>query len=231
VHADWDGSFTSLTQIVDARLNAIFVEYRDPHHTLRREATRFQKYATARSEIDALSQAGAILGKDIRARTRTLLTLLEQHRETTLFDFRDVDHHNFAVYRLRGRHLEVLERITHNEIRRRNRRWPVGTGHVGLAFQLERSIVSPDIRFTKDGTRKTARDLANYRSVACVPIHTSRGRIGGVLVVSSSRKDHFRSQEQAEVRTAESAASILGLMGAVDTPVAKTSDPPRPRAR
>jgi len=217
VHTDWDGSFTGLAQIVDARLNSVFLEYRDPYHTLRRDARRLQKYARARAELDALSQASAILRQEPGTRTRAFLTLLDEHREV-LFDFGETDRHNFAVYRLDGHELVVQERVTHADIRRKDRRWRLGTGHVGLACELQRPIVSPDIRFTEDGTKKSARDLENYRSVACVPIRRSQGPIGGVLVVSSSRKDHFRSQEQAEVRTAESAAYILGLMGAVDQP-------------
>ena len=96
----------------------------------------------------------------------------------------------------------------------RNREWPVGKGHVGLAAQQKGVVVSPNLRDVADGADRVDTDQY-YRSVICAPIpHVANpGEPAGVLVVTSSRQDHFRTADQAEARTAESFAYVLALSG------------------
>lgn len=211
----WDGSVTHASEIIRARLNALFVSYQAPHTDLVRRAEALGSYAGARRRLDIATTA--VIGKPGFSPSASLdfiLALVEEDR-TILFGFERDARYNFAVYEHRRGWLHKIARRADPRIRQRNRTWKVGQGHVGLCFEQQKTLVSPDLRHTRSWVAGTPSDRTNYVSAIAVPLSDIRKMtISGVLVITSGTKDHFVDAAQAEVLTAEGLALILGLVGA-----------------
>ena len=199
--------------------NALFVSYQAPHIELVRRAEALGSYAEARKRLDITTSA--VISNRLAGGSSTnvlddvefILSLVETDREV-LFGFTEDDRYNFAVYEHRKGKLHPLARRADKRIRRRNRTWKLGEGHVGLCFQQQRTLVSPDLKHTKSWVAGARSDRVNYVSAIAVPLNSVRTtRTVGVLVITSDRKDHFVDPAQAEVLTAEGLALTLGLVG------------------
>jgi hypothetical protein len=217
-HLDWDGSFASARQRIDSRVNSLFVSYQDRHRRLVAEAEGTLRYAAARRLIDSfLVTAQAILraesGRTLEM-VEAFLRLLVSNR-ATLFGFREDDLYNFAVYARRGGALHVVAREAHPKIRRRDRTWKVGEGHVGLAAHTSKTHVSPNLRHSAGWIDSRASDARTYVSAISVPAGDPNhsNSVAGVFIVTSNRPDQF-PKEETEVLTAESIALMLGSLGA-----------------
>jgi hypothetical protein len=215
----WDGSLSHASQILRARFNALFVSYQVPHNDLVRRAEALGRYAEARRRLDVTTSAvisnrlAGGINNDVLDDVEFILSLVETDREV-LFGFREGDRYNFAVYSHRKGKLHPLARRADKRIRRRNRTWKLGEGHVGLCFQQQQTLVSPDLKHTKSWVVGARSDRVNYVSAIAVPLNSVRTtRTVGVLVITSDRKDHFVDPAQAEVLTAEGLALTLGLVG------------------
>jgi len=223
-HLDWDGSFASARQRIDSRVNSLFVSYQDRHRKLVAEAEGTLRYAAARRLIDSfLVTAQAISRTDPRRgreMVEAFLRLLVANR-TTLFGFREDDLYNFAVYARQGASLHVVAREAHPKIRRRDRPWKIGEGHVGLAAYTRKTHVSPNLRHSAGWNNSYATDAKTYVSAISVPAGdpNNSSSVAGVFIITSNRPDQF-PKEETEVLTAESIALMLGSLGAFGTSAA-----------
>jgi hypothetical protein len=207
----WDGSVSHAKQIIQTRCNALFVAYQRPHADLTKRAEQLIGYADARRRLDMAASAVHALPRralDLPAACDFILGIVDAYREV-LFGFREDDHHNLAIYWHRDGELASIARRAHPEIQRRDRSWPVGTGHVGLCFAEGKTLVSPDLRHTESWVPQHRSDGQNYVSAVAVPI-ISAATVRGVFVLTSNRRDQFRDLQQTEVLTAESLALLLG---------------------
>jgi hypothetical protein len=145
-----------------------------------------------------------------------MLDYAVQNREV-LFDFTR-ERYNFVIHKRDGGELRVFARRHHPEIIVHNRSWPLGVGHVGRAGEkVTAALVSPNLEHQPDWHSEYPTDLENYRSAVCVPIVGAHpGQPSGVLTVTSSRPEHFRTLQQLEVLTARSLACIISLTGVLD---------------
>jgi hypothetical protein len=221
-HLEWDGSFAGLRTIVDARINALFVHYKFPTDKLMRSEERLQMYATACAELNALLFTYRIsVSSDVSSTVEKKQKWMERIIDTcvrylsAMFGFADGDErYNIAIYKLEDNDiLGVATRRCHKDIPRNDRKWPLGVGHVGLAAKAIETYVARNLRFTEDdpSVNGLPTDQENYVSIIATPIRkiSDSGRVAGVLVISSDRPDRFCTATQAEVRTAESLASLL----------------------
>jgi hypothetical protein len=146
---------------------------------------------------------------------RHLLKLFSDHRGP-LLGFRDKDHHNFVVYLREGDRLVQLARESHPAIPTHGRSWKIGQGHVGLAVKNNQLLVSGDIRNTAAWVPSEARetDRIFYVSAVSVPFsyRTPTHDPEAVLIVTSSRLDHFQSPQQVEVLTVGTLANMLTMV-------------------
>jgi len=207
----WDGSFTHARQIIQTRCNALFVAYQQPHVDLCARAEQLVGYADARRRLDMAASAVHALPRrqlDVPTAYDFMLGIVEEYRHV-LLGFRDDDVHNLAVYWHRAGKLEVIARRAHKQIHRRDRKWNAGTGHVGLCFAEQTTLVSPDLRHTASWVPQYRSDGDSYVSAVAVPIVGAAG-VRGVFVLTSDRRDQFRDLQQTEVLTAESLALTLG---------------------
>jgi hypothetical protein len=217
VHLEWDGSFGYLRRCIESRMNALFVSYQRPHRKLEAEARRLEPYAKARAELDGLAlEAVAASPGARRGLVERVLQGVVEYRDV-LFGFDD-ERYNFVIHQRDGGELRVFARRHHPAIQVHNRSWPLGVGHVGRAGEDPSALlVSPNVEHEPGWHAEYATDLLNYRSAVCVPIlGPSPGQPSGVLTVTSSRIEHFRSPEQLEVLTARSLARIISLTGVLD---------------
>ncbi len=217
VHLEWDGSFSHARELIDGRMNTLWVAYQRPHQVLEREAARLRPYVTAREVLDSLAVGAAradAAGK-LRALDRMLEIAVEYRR--WLFGYLEGDRWNFVVHRREGGELRVVARQSHPAIDVHNRSWPLGEGHVGLAGEAaDNVLVSPNLQQTEGWRAEYPSDEVNYRSAVCVPIRDGGDREpAGVLTITSSRIEHFESLQQVEVLTARSLGSMLSLSGAL----------------
>ncbi len=207
----WDGSVTHARQIIQTRCNALFVSYQQPHADLRKRAEQLVGYADARRRLDMAASAVHAwpdLPNNMPTAYDFILGIAEENRNV-LLGFHDDDRYNLAVYLHRRGKLEVVARRADPRIRRRDRSWKVGTGHVGLCFAERTTLVSPDLRHTASWVPQYRSDDESYVSAIAVPIIGAVG-LHGVFVLTSDRRDQFRDLQQAEVLTAESLALLLG---------------------
>lgn len=212
-HLDWDGSFTHARTLIDTRINALFVRYQDPHRELRAKARRLELAASARLQLDEMAAltAETAEGSTLADLLNPLLGTMALHREA-LFGMEADERFNFAVYQRTDDELRVAGRFVHPDIPRRDRAWPVGHGHAGLAVAESRVLVSPNLAFTDDWQRESPDDDRNYVSAVSVPLWAGSpagGEPQGVFVVTSDRQDRFKELEQPEVLTARSLAYMI----------------------
>jgi Domain of unknown function (DUF4062) len=206
VHLEWDGSFTEVRKIVDARLNTLFVEYQRPWQKVVANARRLTTYAQARLDLDNWAAVSDTPDEHFAA---DLLTLVEAHREP-LFGFGAADRYNFVVYRRSDDVLRVHARACHPDITRHDRAWRVGEGHVGLCASKGAGLVASNLAFTESWVAQYDSDDKHYVSLICEPIRDAASRqVAGVLTITSSRLEHFRRDEPVDSLTAKSLARML----------------------
>jgi hypothetical protein len=143
-----------------------------------------------------------------------LETIADQRSQ--LFGVRDEEQWNFAIYLRVGDQLSCLSH-------RRNfgqptdiaRAWPIGAGHVGLAYQRNGELVNDDVAgdevFQGKGVLNRDYDKTRYRGTAsiCIPdVNDGRPPIG-VLVATSSKVGRYN---QANVQPLRDLAQSLGAI-------------------
>jgi len=210
-HSTWDGSFYEARTIIQARLHGLLTSYQAPHRDLVRRAEGLAAYARARQQLDQL--AVALNGKLEQAdRARVFLEKVAEHRQE-LMGFRDGDRWSLAVYTFdtRSSVLEVLARAKDESIPLGNRPWAVGEGHVGLAWQARETLIAGDLSITTSWKNPKPTDEENYVSAVAEPVvgPDEGAEVRAVLVVTSSRRDHFLKADQHEVLTVRSVGLML----------------------
>jgi hypothetical protein len=158
--------------------------------------------------------------EDLKEGIRETLSFAIEKR-SEVFDFNAKSKHNFAVY-LYNEEDDILEctyRYVDDRISTKNRNWEPGEGHVGLCFQRNETIISPDVLDAPLLTYSlTESDRENYRSMASTPlvVYENSGtaeeppRKVGVLIVTSSRPDQLkRSRHESTMLILGATLSIL----------------------
>ena len=219
MHADWDGTAEHALHRIDARLSAALATYRHQQSFLRELAERERLRTDALQQL--VSYAGSLSVQVLTGRLSVdqalahLLKLMADQRGP-LLGFRDRDHHNIVVYRRSGDMLHPGPREHHPAIPTHGRSWRIGQGHVGRAMQNNQLLVSGDIRNTAAWVPSEARatDRDYYVSAVSVPFsfRTPTDDPEGVLIVTSSRLDHFRSPHEVEVLTVGTLANMLTMV-------------------
>lgn len=209
MHCMWDGSFHNAREIVQHRINNLFVRYQTgAHREVRERAERFGRYAFARFDLDTVLDVLERLEQPLEGKLETALEFASQHRDS-LFGFVASDRWNLAIYQWDTAlsSLRVVARRHDPRIDRRDRVWQSGEGHVGATWAKSDVLVAADLTVTSAWSNPADTDSENYRSAVAVPLgYEPRW---GVLVVTSDRLDHFRDLGQIEVLTAISLA--IGL--------------------
>ena len=224
-HADnwihrWKGTADDAMKVIDSRLNAALMAHHRDHAGSRDLAKRAMETFPALIEVMGLAGLSAIerrgeglSGDDACAR------ILEQcaERRGQLLGYREGDLYNLMLYRREGDSLMPGPRVTHPAMKRRNRVWKVGEGHVGLAVKTNQPLVTGDLPHTtawKPLPDSGESDAALYVSAISVPLFVSGNtqRADGAFIVTSSRRNHFRDPKQVEVLTAEALGRILSMV-------------------
>jgi hypothetical protein len=144
----------------------------------------------------------------------------------SLFGVRDHENWNFAVYVREGSVLRSLHCRRNFEVAAGGHRvWPVGQGHVGLAFQRNGELVTDDVAahevFHAAGDLHREYDNTSYRGVASIPIpDVTNSSAVGVLVATSSVVGRFNQTNVQPLRDlAQSIGAILSQIrdGNVET--------------
>jgi hypothetical protein len=219
MHADWDGSVKEALHRIDARLSAALAICRHQQSSLREIAERERLRTDALQQL--VSYAGSLSievimrGMTVDTALGHLLKLISDHRGP-LLGFRDKDHHNFVVYMRSGDRLTQRLRESHPAIPTHGRSWKIGQGHVGLAVKNNQLLVSGDIRNTAAWVPSEARETDRFFYVSAVSVpfsfRTPTDDPEGVLIVTSSRLDHFQSPQQVEVLTVGTLANMLTMV-------------------
>ncbi len=219
MHADWDGTAGNALHRIDARLSAALAMYRRQQASLQDIAERERLRTHALQQLFSVASTLAIdvvtKRLEVRAAVSHLLELLADQR-TALLGFRDRDYYNFVIYQRDGDVLRPFERACHPDIPTHGRAWRVGQGHVGLAVKNNQLLTSGDIRNTAAWVPSEARetDRLYYVSAVSVPFsyRTPIDDPEAVLIVTSSRLDHFRNPDQVEVLTAGTVANMFTMV-------------------
>lgn len=100
------------------------------------------------------------------------------------------------------------------------RKWPEGVGTAGMAYSNGREIIVPDMSASELGTvfdlgiRKKGYDSDRYKSIATIPIRTSRdGKPWGVVVATNDRANHFYVDHKPGIQPAEAARALAAMIG------------------
>ena len=132
-----------------------------------------------------------------------------------LFGVRDEEQWNFAIYLRDGLLLKCLHyRRNFGQSGEVPRAWPVGAGHVGLAYHRAGELVNDDVAteevFQGKGDLAREYDKTRYRGTAsiCIP-DVNDGQPLGVLVATSSRAGRYT---QANVQPLRDLAQSLGAI-------------------
>jgi hypothetical protein len=219
MHPDWDGTASAALRRIDARLSAALASHRSQQASAREIAQAERHRADA---VYLLLSATAQLVLDVRAGRASLddaldrlLALITQDRGR-LMGFGDRDLHNFVLYVREGDLLVQRARACHRAIPRRGRNWKVGQGHVGLAVERKMLMVGGDIRHTAAWVpaREQPSDREMYVSAVSAPFSFRAGAEDrdAVLIVTSSRLDHFRTPDQVDVLTVGALAHIFSVL-------------------
>jgi hypothetical protein len=215
VHHEWTGTAADALRYIDPRLSTLLALSRDAESRMQATAKALRRLARWAAVLSHEIHQGK---RDADTATQRLLQAVEQLREE-LLDFGADDRYNLMLYRAEGDSLVPGPRVTHGAIIQRNRTWKVGEGHAGLAAVENRILVAPDLRETRawdvlKNADKTVKeeDAKNYVSAVSIPLSINKGKPKAVFIVTSSRKDHFTSLDQAEVLTCETIGRILSLI-------------------
>jgi hypothetical protein len=180
----------------------------------------------ARAVESALLAAAPVRAGLEEAAKQLLETIADQRSQ--LFGIRDEEQWNFAIYLRSG---SLLTCLCH----RRNfgqpgdvaRAWPIGVGHVGLAYQRDGELVNDDVAseevFQGKGDLNRDYDRTRYRGTAsiCIPDVNDGGPPIGVLVATSSRVGRYNQANVQPLRDlAQSIGAILSPRPDVIKPVA-----------
>jgi hypothetical protein len=120
--------------------------------------------------------------------------------------------HNFAIYLQdpASKKLSVCARICHPEMKRKDRSWEVGEGHIGICFSTKRPQFSNDA--SKAETARTGNtrdeDVEYYRSLIAHPIRLEHEVIG-VLIITSSVAMQF--DEVVHIPILQAIAGLLNI--------------------
>jgi Domain of unknown function (DUF4062) len=215
VHQEWTGTAADALRYIDPRLSTLLALSRDTEARAQATAKALRRLARWAAVLSTQIHQGK---RDADTATQRLLQFVEQLREE-LLDFSAGDRYNFMLFRAEGDSLVPGPRVAHAEIVQRNRTWKIGEGHAGLAAVENRILVAPDLRETKawdvlKNADKAVKeeDAKNYVSAVSIPLSVDKGKPSAVFIVTSSRKDHFTSPEQAEVLTCDTIGRILSLI-------------------
>lgn len=157
--------------------------------------------------INELEKSGETLTEDELEKLieRDLFSMIRPiilEREA-LFNYNSSSLYNVALYAYDelGGTLEVLVRDCDNRLKRRNRAWKPGHGHVGLAFLHKEVKICPDITMSSELVKDAdvREDETRYRSFISIPIlrceddgNVDNGKLPfGVLVLTSADADQF----------------------------------------
>ena len=218
MHADWDGSAEAAMRRIDVRLSSAlavsFSRARAVHEVAEAERLRTDAIHQVASGAAALSNEVRV-GRASRERAVELLLALFVYHRRALLSFRDTDRYNFVVYFRDGETLRPKYRAAHPAIESFSRSWRVGQGHVGLAVEKNKLLVSGDIRNTAAWVpgESHASDRANYVSAVSAPFSFDiEADPQGVLIVTSDRLDHFGRPDQVEVLTIGTMLNMLLML-------------------
>lgn len=214
VHLDWNGTPNEALRIVDSRCGSALTHLLSQDRNIRSALERENERLRALNFVSEM----LLVGSGAQARVSFLygfaLSVCAEHRRA-LFGFADHERYNLMIYGLRGARLVAVARAHHPAIRARNRPWPLGTGHVGLAVQRNTLLVAGDLRNTGGWRQGAASDSLNYVSAVSVPLysHGDTARPDGVLIVTSDRLDHFVEPDSPDVVAITMLASMLSRLG------------------
>lgn len=219
VHLDWDGTAGAAMRRIDARLSAALAVARERERPVLETAERERLRLRATQDISAMVARLAVHlsagGKSVAEAVDLMLGGVVVHADD-LLGYRLEDRYNFVVYLRDGDVLRPGPRRCHPSIPTHGRSWRVGQGHVGLAVSQDRLLVGGDIRHTDAWIPSEAKptDADHYVSAVSVPLSFRPGAEGpdGVLIVTSSRLDHFRNPTQIEVLTIGTLANMLTML-------------------
>jgi hypothetical protein len=202
-------------------------------HSLARSAELERRLTESQAEIVQLSAHVNIASVASRAVEAVLLSdgdregleavvvsVLEQcvDNRSRLFHITDDESWNFAVYIENGNGvLECLHcRRNFGQPGDVHRAWPIGFGHVGLAFQQRGELCTEDVAgqqvFHGKGENARGYDAERYRGVVSIPIPHIRDEQQpvGVLVATSSRVGRYTVSNVQPLRDmAQSFGAIL----------------------
>lgn len=220
IHDEWTGTADDAMRIIDARLGSALASYHEEQAGTRALAAR--GVVVTKALEDVTSTAGIIAAEvrrgtlDRDAAAQQLLEYVAE-KKGNLLGFTEDDVHNLMLYRRNAEVLEPGPRVAHAKIKRRNRSWRVGEGHVGLAVSENAPLVSGDMRQTigfrsSEGSEVT--DAQNYVSSISIPLYLAGNTAhpDGVLIVTSSRVDHFTELDQFETLTAAMLGRIFTML-------------------
>ena len=169
-------------------------------------------YAARAVESALLASFPARAGLEQTA--KYLLEAIADQR-SQLFGIRDEEEWNFAIYLCAGDQLSCLcHRRNFGQPADVARTWPIGAGHVGLAFQRNGELVNDDVArdevFQGKGELNRDYDKVRYRGTAsiCIP-DINGGPPIGVLVATSSTVGRYT---QANVQPLRDLAQSLGAI-------------------
>jgi hypothetical protein len=225
-YMDWDGSLTGAVEIVQPAIFNLFVDFQAPYRKLVEDAEHAAARAAALRDMQLAAYELTMSVKRgeqpaTSAMGRLLALAASARRE--LWSFHDEDVWNLMVYRREGELLIPWVRHCDRRIERRERRWRVGQGHVGLAVERAATLVAGDLPLAEGWVAGHDKDAQNYRSAVSVPLYGTPGRgalrrgkpsgaPAGAFVITSSRLDHFLQPDSPEALTAEQVCTMLRMI-------------------
>lgn len=172
--------------------------------------------SVAARAVESALLAAAPVRAGLEETAKQLLETLVDKR-TQLFGIGDEEAWNFAIYLRDGTQLSCLcHRRNFGQPGDSARAWPIGAGHVGLAYQREGELVNDDVAteevFQGKGDLYRDYDRNRYRGTAsiCIPDVNEGRQAVGVLVATSSRVGRYTQANVQPLRDlAQSMSAIL----------------------
>ena len=99
-----------------------------------------------------------------------------------------------------------------DRIKRTDRSWILGEGHVGICFQTRRTIFEEDVSLTVTASEEYSReeDTFYYRSLVAQPIRVNGNEVAGVFIITSSEPEQFH--EEVHVPIVRIIAQLVGVV-------------------